>query len=179
MKKVLFNVALLMLLAALLASCVSPAEPGGALEDESAPSENATMSKEDIWRANSAEIIDEVTKEMEEKGWSDIRLIEGWGNWEHWCLQHDYRSGLSEEEQNMFVYTLWGQWEGLAENYIDIVVRIVFDDESPNGRIYKVFYQSEAGRYLAADDIISGSPIEIDEIIATDDERLLDFMYSC
>lgn len=143
-------------------------------EAESYATETTTES--DIW-SNAPAICGEVKEELESKGWEVLQLIEGWGDWETWRI-YGQLAQLTEEEKNMNVFTVWGQWEGLAENSIDIVVRIVFDDESPDGRIYKVFYQSLAGRYLAADYFISGSPVEIDEILTTDDEELLEFMYS-
>ncbi len=146
--------------------------------DDSELVEHAAESEEDIWRKNSSKIIDEVKNELENKGWSIIKAYEGWGDWEDWGIYDSELTELTEDEEDMFIYTVWGQWEGFYENYIDAVVRIAFSSETPEGEIYKVFYHSTSGRYLAADEF-GGYSLEDDtEILSVNDERLLDFMYS-
>lgn len=137
---------------------------------------NIEESDEYFWRENSSKIIDEVKAELEDKGWSIVDVIEGWSHWREWNI---YETRLTEEEENMFVYTVWGQWEGLYDTSIDVIVRIAFSDEAPEGEIYKVFYRcSEAGKTLEADQY-EGDPLEdITEILPTNDEWLLEYMYA-
>ena len=137
-----------------------------------------TETEEDIWRKNSSKIISDVEAELEKKGWSIVDSFEGWGDWADWGIYVHALVELTDEEKDMFIYTVWGQWEGLNENYIDAVVRIAFSSDVPEGEIYKVFYHSMAGRYLAGDEFGGYTLEDVTEILSIDDERLLNCMYS-
>ncbi len=147
-----------------LGACVhKPVVRNEKSEEETYAAENVSESETDIW-SGSAEMCREVKEKLEGKGWQNIKLIEGWGDWEIYAPNGTLVE-LTEEEKNMTVYTVWGQREDISA-----VVRVAIDDAAPEGRIYKVFYESVSGRYF---DFAKDN-----EILATDDEELLGFMHS-
>lgn len=113
-------------------------------------------------------VIREVEEELEQKGWSGIEVIEGevdsvsrWG-------------GLVLEsaplDADSVLYTVVGRTEGMYENPISAVVKLVFHRDTMKWDRQEVLYVSEAGRDR------SGNGLE--EILPADDADLWDYMYS-
>ncbi len=162
--KIRVTIMALLVIVMFLGACVyKPVVHNEKGEEETYSTESVSESETDIW-SSSAEMCREVKEKLESKGWKDIRLIEGWGDWE---IYDPYGTlvELTEEEKNMTVYTVWGQREDISA-----VVRVAFDGVTPEGRIYKVFYKSVSGRYFDS--------AEDNEILSAEDEELLDFMHS-
>lgn len=120
-----------------------------------------------------AEFLEGVKEEMEDKGWGEIELVAGEADSGRW-------GGLVLEPaqigENCLLYTMIGQTDGMYDNPISAVVRIVFNRESLEWEQQEAFYVSEAGRYFGKDDF--DFQLEADEILAHDNESLWDNMYS-
>lgn len=114
----------------------------------------------------STEIIEKVKEELKREGWNNINVISGIVDYSYWtsAVIED-----TEEEKSSDVssFTVLGEYDGLYDNPIVAVVKIAFSKESPEGRVYKIFYASEAGRYL-----------ESYKILSTNDDLLIGTMYS-
>lgn len=126
----------------------------------------AIEAEQQVWRKNSANIISEVKAEMADKGWGNVAAVEGELDSSQWG---ELILKPTEEEKNMFLYSVSGQIDGMNNNPITVVVKIIFGSEAPEGKRGTTFYVSASGRYM--------SSVSYDILLA-DDKELWDYMYS-
>lgn len=116
-----------------------------------------------------AELIEAAVHELEIKGWTDIEIIRGEADSSRW-------GGLVIDtidiEDGVDLYTVLGKTAGMHHNPITAAVEITFDHETFEWKRQRVYYVSEAGRYMGADDLMP------DEILAADDQILWSYLYS-
>lgn len=150
------------------------------------PTEQIVEPTEILNESVNQKLIYDVKKEMEEKGWKNITVDKGWGDWNAGGYRPPH-----EEETKLDMYTLrgevkreaerdmfggWGPDEG-SELSLEIIIQIVFDEENPNGYIYNVIYTSDSGRDLYSDSHINDF-FEDNEILSPELEDLWEYMYS-
>lgn len=141
--------------------------PASAWQASDLPPADETQAKVQV---NSSEWIEAAVHELETKGWTELEIIKGEpdsGRWGSLVV-----AAINIIEDDMDLYTVLGKTAGMYRNPITVVVEITFDHKTFEWKRQRVFYVSEAGRYMEADDLRS------DEILAADDQMLWDYMYS-
>ena len=137
-------------------------------------SENQTIDSEPSQSAgineSSIQLIEELEKELAAKGWDSLEIVEGEADsisrWGGLLIQP------AQIESNSILYTIIGQTEGMWDNHISVVVRVVLNQETNVWKRQEVFYVSMGGRELNQDELAS------DEILPADDPGLWSYMYS-
>lgn len=118
---------------------------------------------------DAAKVIDDVIGNLEEKGWEKIKRIKTEpDSLERWNIKID----PYDPEYNTVIYNLLGTHDG-----VDIVVRIVFNDQIQKWEVVEVFYASSNGILLKDEtlkDFIDNTG-KTDFILPADDVDLLEY----
>ena len=179
MKKVI-AIVVLILVVLCCAACTNTTSPEPSSTDDQAPSvsENDTdTTSEEIpsdsqstdQSDNTETAINNVKDELDSKGWKDIEAVAGEPDSAQW-------GGLvlepAEVDEDSVLYTIMGQSDGMNDNPITVVIKVVFNDNMPEGERVDLFYVSKAGRVMEVESN------EFGQILPADDQSLIDFMYS-
>lgn len=116
---------------------------------------------------DAAKVIDDVIGNLEEKGWEKIKRIKTEpDSLKRWNIKID----PYDPEYNTVIYNLFGTHDG-----VDIVVRIVFNDQTKKWEPVEVFYANSNGILLKDETLkdFIDSTGKTDFILSADDADLL------
>ena len=118
---------------------------------------------------DAAKVIDDVIGNLEEKGWEKIKRIKTEpDSLKRWNIKID----PYDPEYNTVIYNLFGTHDG-----VDIVVRIVFNDQTQKWEVVEVFYASSNGILLKDETLkeFIDNTGKTDFILPADDVDLLEY----